>query len=150
MRPHVNMFDGAVSNLHSMFEVQIRAVAASALNNLLHERQIVRVDTLEDQSQRGRRIVRAIQNAERLFRPEEPSRGDVPPKTARSAQSLRLGEVGFAAPQRFLIARMDDRNSREVRDLSNDTLIVRHWSATTTRRDRERAEHMTVRGAYRR
>ena len=52
--------------------------------------------------------IRIMENAECLLRPKSLPVGDLPPKTARSAHSLCLGEVGFAAPQRFLIARMDD------------------------------------------
>ena len=80
--------------------VEILSVAGRLIDGPLHGGAILRMGALEDKFQgRFHRPVTS-KDSEGLVRPDDLSAGGIPAKAPGVAQSLRLGQIHFAVPQR--------------------------------------------------
>ena len=82
-----------------MFKIETRPFLSCTVNCLLNMGSVVRMSSLEHELY-CRLIGRgAFKDAKGFFRPVEFPARDIPAETARVAQPLRFGQIGFAALQ---------------------------------------------------
>ena len=94
-----DIFDGTIRHQEAMFEIHVRPVAEGAIEGLLHEGAVVRMNSLEDplEGRPGRPV--EANDSIGLVRPVDFSAGKTPAETARMTQSLRLRQISLAPPQ---------------------------------------------------
>src|SRR5262249_28130891 len=96
---NANVSDRPVGHQQATFMIEVLAIARRATDGLSYQSGIFRMTTLERQPLAWLRRSVVSENPKCLLRPQEFARRDVPPETARLAQSLRFSEERLAAPQ---------------------------------------------------
>src|SRR6266508_338067 len=102
MGDDVNVFDGTVWKQQTVFKIRVLSVAGCAIECLSHGEKVFWMDSLEHAFQCRFCSFVVLKDAKRLLRPEQLFAGQIPSKTAREAQPLCLGQIGFAAAERLV------------------------------------------------
>ncbi len=79
-----DIFDGTIRHQEAMFEIHVRLVAECAIEGLLHEGAVVRMNSLEDplEGRPGRSV--EANDSIGFVRPVDFSAGKTPTETART------------------------------------------------------------------
>src|SRR2546426_170122 len=129
-----------------MFKIKISFAASGAVNRLLHEVYILRMNAPEHEFQRRFCLRVNSHNAEGFRRPNEFSRSDPPTETAGTTQVLCFRQIGSATAQGLVRLGAFNRDAGEMRELFDDTVLVRCGTRGLAAIERERSQHLAFGG----
>src|SRR5258708_7884575 len=130
-RDDMDVLDGAVGHHQAIFMLEILSILRRALDGLLHEGRVLRMDTLQDALHGRFRGSVVLEDPEGLLRPDDLASGNLPAEAARTTQLLRFRQVRLLA---LLGALARDANAGGVlqdgRAHERVLVILRsHWRA---------------------
>ena len=137
VRDHLQVFDGAVLELHAAIELELPARSAEHAEK---QRQVFRVDAVTHRARRHR--LARIESADPagFFRQSQfVGRGAVA-ETARRAQALCSRQLRLASSERLFGLCAFDRNAGNVRESPDEVGLQRGRAADFALIDGERAE----------
>src|SRR6266446_864472 len=99
MSHNTDMLDRIVREQKATFDMTIASIAVRPIDAFLKQSPVFRVDPLENTFHRGLGGSVVSIDSEGFFRPEHLASGKPAAEAAGPTQSLRFGQVGFAAAQ---------------------------------------------------
>src|ERR1700745_3477639 len=93
------MFDGTIRQQQAVCEFKILPTLCGMLDGLLHERDVFRMNTLENKLHVRCRGWLVLEDTKGFFRPDDLARGGSPPEASCMAESLGLRQIRFAVAQ---------------------------------------------------
>jgi len=99
MSHNTDMFDDPFGHQQPVFVIEVFPVARRALEYLLHQGHVLRMNSLQSEVERRFHRPVALENSKHFLRPGDFSGGQVPGEAAGAAQCLGVPQVGFAAPK---------------------------------------------------
>ena len=99
MSYETDMLDAPVRHQQSMLQIETLPIARGALERLLHQGRVLRMNPLQTQCEGGFHRPVVLKNSKHFLRPEDFSGVDVPAEAAGAAQCLDVPQMNFAAPK---------------------------------------------------
>src|SRR4029077_4586242 len=97
MRHNVDMLDRSIRHEEAMFKIQVSAIADGAIERLLYEADVFRMNPLEYKVDRWLNPWVVSRNSIRFLCPDGFSGSRTPAEAAGVAESLRFSQISFAA-----------------------------------------------------
>src|ERR1700739_837924 len=94
-----DILDGSIRHQQSMFKIEISPIQRRALDCLLDEGHIFRMNPLKNEFHGGFRGGGVLEDSKGFLRPENLAAGGPPAETARLTEPLSLRQVRFPASQ---------------------------------------------------
>lgn len=133
-----------------MLEFEVTAGASRLLNDVIEERDIVRMNAAANQIESHADALREFENTVELLGPSDLASGQPRRKAADAAETLGFCQERLAAFHGVLGLRTLDRNARNVRDLRDQFLLTRRWARRFALIHAESTENAAIPRKYRR